>query len=70
MKNQVTQFSRYGTVDTTKFLSSYFTTSDMHRFAFMWLVYSGNKFYSVGPNISEKFVLALGGFKLNVAVLA
>ena len=26
---------------------------DMHRFALMWLVYSGNKFFRVGPNISE-----------------
>ena len=28
----------------------------MHRFALMWLVYSRNKFFRVGPNISEKFV--------------
>ena len=31
-------------------------TVDMHRFALMWLVYSRNKFFRVGPNISEKFV--------------
>ena len=45
----------------------------MHRFALMWLVYSWNKFFRVGPNISEKFVLGgepiLGGSKLNVTVL-
>ena len=40
----VTQFSRYATVDTTNVLSSYFMTIDMHRFAFMWLVYVGTNF--------------------------
>ena len=38
----------------------------MHRFALMWLVYSRNKFFKVGP---EKFVLGepiLEGSKLNV----
>ena len=27
-----------------------------HRFAFLWLIYSRNKFFRVGPNILEKFV--------------
>ena len=40
-------------MDTTNVLSM---TVDMHRFALMWLVYSRNKFFRVGPNISEKFV--------------
>ena len=35
---------------------SYFMTVDMQRFALMWLVYSRNEFFRVGPNISEKFV--------------
>ena len=43
-------------MDITNVLSNYFMTVDMHRFALMWLVYSGNKFFRVGPNISEKFV--------------
>ena len=42
-------FSRYTTVDSTNVLSS-------HWFSFVWLAYSGNKFFGVGPNISEKFV--------------
>ena len=46
----------YASVDTTNVLSSHFMTVDMHRFALMWLVYSRNKFFRVGPNISEKFV--------------
>ena len=33
------------------------------RFAFMWLVYSRNKFFRVGPNISEKFVLGGTNFR-------
>ena len=40
----VTQFSRYGTVDTTNVLSSYFMTVDMHRFALMLAVYVGTNF--------------------------
>ena len=43
-------------VDTTNILSSYFMTVDMHRLPFMRIVYSGNQFFRVGPNISEKFV--------------
>ena len=43
-------------VDITNVLSSYFMTVDMHRDALMWLVYSRNKFFRVGLNISEKFV--------------
>ena len=43
-------------MDTTNVLSSYFMAVDMHRFALMWLVYSRNKFFRVGPNISEEFV--------------
>ena len=43
-------------MDTTDVLSNYFMTVDMHRFALMCLVYSRNKFFRVGPNISEKFV--------------
>ena len=43
-------------MDTTDVLSGYFMTVDMHRFALIWLVYSRNKFFRVGPNISEKFV--------------
>ena len=42
------QFTRYATLDTTNFLSSYFMTVDMHRFALMWLV-TKNKFFRVGP---------------------
>ena len=30
--------------------------STSHCFSFVWLAYSGNKFFRVGPNISEKFV--------------
>ena len=41
---------------TTNVLSSYLMTVDKHRFALMWLVYSRNKFFRVGPNISEEFV--------------
>ena len=62
---------RYASVDTTNVLSSYFMTIDMHRFAFMWLVYSRNKFFRVGPNISEKFVPGgtdLRGSKFNVTI--
>ena len=43
-------------MDTTDVLSNYFMTVDMHRFALMWLVYSRNIFFRVGPTISEKFV--------------
>ena len=50
----ITQLSGYASVDTTNVLSSYFV--EMHRFALMWLLYSRNKFFRVGPNISEKFV--------------
>ena len=50
-------------MDTTNVLSSYFMTVDMHRFAFMWLVYSRNKFFRVGPNISEKFVPGGANFR-------
>ena len=43
----------------------------MHWYAFTRLVYSGNKFLRVGPNISEKFLFRwgesiLGGSKINV----
>ena len=31
-------------------------TVDKHRFALIWLVYSRNKFFRVGPNISEEFI--------------
>ena len=58
-------------VDTTNVLSSYFMTVNMHRFPFMRMVYSGNQFFRVGPNISEKFVPGesiLGGSKLNVTL--
>ena len=41
---------------TTNVLGSYFMTVDKHRFALMWLVYSRNKYFRVGPNISEEFV--------------
>ena len=43
-------------MDTTDVLSNYFMTVDMHKFDLMWLIYSRNKFFRVGPNISEKFV--------------
>ena len=43
-------------MDTTNILSSHFMIVDKHRFALMWLVYSRNKFFGVGPNISEEFV--------------
>ena len=46
----------YASVDTTNVYSSYFMAVDMHRFVLMWLVYSRNIFFRVGPNISEKFV--------------
>ena len=45
----VIHFSRYATVNSTNVLSS-------HWFCFIWLAYSGNKFFRVGPNISEKCV--------------
>ena len=48
--------SEYASMDTTDVLSSYFMIVDKHRFALMWLVYSRNKFFRVGPNISEEFV--------------
>ena len=57
-------FSRYATVNSTNVLSS-------HWFCFVWLAYSGNKFFRVGPNISEKCVWEepiLGGSKLNMTV--
>ena len=41
-------------MNTTNVLSSYFMTVDMHRDAFMWLVYGRNKFFTVGPK--KKFV--------------
>ena len=50
-------------MDTTDVLSNYFMTVDMHRFDLMWLVYSRNKFFRVGPNISEKFVLGGTNFR-------
>ena len=66
---------RYAAVDTTNVLSSYFMTIDMCKFALMRLVYSRNKFFRVGPNISEKFVPGgrrggtnLRGSKLNVTI--
>ena len=31
-------------MDTTDVVSSYFMTTDMNRFAFMWLVYGGTNF--------------------------
>ena len=40
---------------------SYFMTVDIHRFALMWLVHSRNRFFRVGPNISEKFAPGRGG---------
>ena len=44
-------------VDITNVLGSHFMTVDMHRFAFMWLVYSRNKFFRVGQkNLFQKFV--------------
>ena len=42
--------SSHSTVNSTNVLSS-------HWFYFVWLAYSGNKFFRVGPNISEKCVL-------------
>ena len=38
-------------MDTTNVLNSYFMTVDMHRFGFLWLVHSRNKFIRVGPNM-------------------
>ena len=63
----VTQFSEYASMDTTNILSSHFMIVDKHRFALMWLVYSRNKFFRVGP---EKFVLGGTNFRggLNVTV--
>ena len=43
-------------MDTTDVLSNYFMTVDMRKFDLMWLIYSRNKFFRVGPSISEKFV--------------
>ena len=54
---------RYATVDTTNVLSSYFMTIDMCKFALMRLVYSRDKFFRVGPNISEKFVPGRTNFR-------
>ena len=48
--------SRYTTVNSTNVLSS-------HWFSFVWLAYSGNKFFSVDPNISEKCVLGGTNFR-------
>ena len=56
MKTSHSQFSEYASMDTTNVLRSYYMIVDMHRFALMWLVYSRNKFFRVGPNISEEFV--------------
>ena len=67
----VTQFAGYTVDITISLYSSYFMTIEMHRFAFLWLIYSRNKVFRVGPNISEKFVMGepiLGGSKLNVTV--
>ena len=47
-------------MDTTNVLSSYFMTVDMHRFSLIWLVYSRNKFFRVGP---ENFVLGGTNFR-------
>ena len=38
------------------FLDMQLWTLLMSWFSFVWLAYSGNKFFRVGPNISEKFV--------------
>ena len=62
----VIQLSRYATMDTTNVLSSYFMTVDMHRFAFLWLVYSRNKFFRMGPKNLFQGEQILGGSKLNV----
>ena len=58
-------------MDTNNVLSSYFMTVDMHRFALIWLVYSRNKFFRVGPFIQKKLFRIwrepiLGRSKLNV----
>ena len=47
MKN--IHFSRYATVNSTNVLSG-------HWFSFVYVAFSGNKFFRVGPNISEKLV--------------
>ena len=42
-----------------------------HWFCFVWVAYSGNKFFRVGPNISEKCVpggINVRGSKFNVTV--
>ena len=53
-------------MDTTIVLSSYFVTVDMHRFAFLWLVHSRNKFFRVDPKNLFQGEQILGGSKLNV----
>ena len=60
-------------MDTTNVLISYFMTVDMHRFAFLWLVYVET---NLDPNISEKCVPGGTNFsgggrggKLNVTYL-
>ena len=45
----VIHFSRYAIVNSTKIRSSPW-------FSFVWLSYSGSKFFRVGPNILGKFV--------------
>ena len=35
----------YATIGTTDVIISYLMVVDMHRFAFMWLVYSGTNFH-------------------------
>ena len=50
----------------TNVLNSYFMTVDRHRFAFLWLVHSGNKFFRMGPNNLFKGEQILWGSKLNV----
>ena len=45
-------------------------TVDMHRFAFMWLIYSRNKFVRVGPNISarvQRWALTLAMYNYQIA---
>ena len=39
---------------------------DMHRFAFLWLVHSRNKFFRMGPKNLLQGEQVLGGSKLNV----
>ena len=38
-------------------------TVDMHRFAFLWLIYRRNKVFRVGPNISEKICSGRTNFR-------